>query len=332
MAQQTRLETILPYYQRWMATFPTIAALAAADQQEVLNLWEGMGYYSRARNLHKAAQIVMAEHNGKLPSNRAGLEKLPGIGRYTAGAIASIAFGLDEAVVDGNIKRVLSRVFQVEEEVNTTQGEKVIWTLAEAYLPPGQAADHNQALMDLGATICTPRQPDCNNCPLAEICRAKDSNRQSELPRKRPKSKSPHYTVTAAVIQRDGLVLIAQRPQNTLLGGMWEFPGGKRQGRESLIECLKREILEELGVKIEMDRKIGTFKQTYSHFKITLHAYYCQLDAQRLDDKEPTNLEPTAREHQNLHWATLDELDDFPMGKIDRQIARQLQKHDHENT
>jgi len=316
MAQQTRLDTMLPYFNRWMQTFPTIADLAAADQQEVLNLWEGLGYYSRARNLHKAAQIVISEHHGRLPASRAGLERLPGIGRYTAGAIASIAFGLDEAVVDGNVKRVLARIFGIEEPVNTPQGENRIWELAEAHLPSGQAGDYNQGLMELGAVVCTPRQPACGSCPLADLCHANQHSRQAELPVMKARPKPPHYTVTAAVIWRSGQVLIAQRPQDALLGGMWEFPGGKRQGRESLIACLKREILEELGVRIEVGEKVGIFKHAYTHFKVTLHAFHCQLNAK----------EPEALEHQELRWVALSDLDDYPMGKIDRQIAQELLK------
>lgn len=316
MAQQTRLDTMLPYFNRWMETFPSIEDLAKADQQEVLNLWEGLGYYSRARNLHKAAKLVMSEHHGSLPASRAGLESLPGIGRYTAGAIASIAFGLDEAVVDGNVKRVLARIFEIEEAMNTPQGEKLIWELAEAHLPPGQAGDYNQGLMELGATVCTPRQPACGSCPVAELCRANQHSRQSELPVMKARPKSPHYTVTAAVIWRSGQVLIAQRPQDAMLGGMWEFPGGKRQGRESLIDCLKREILEELGVRIEVGDKVGIFKHAYTHFKVTLHAFHCQLNAK----------EPEALEHQELRWVDVSDLDDYPMGKIDRQIAQELQK------
>ena len=323
MAQQTRLDTVLPYFERWLAAFPTIAALASADQQDVLNLWEGLGYYSRARNLHKAAGMVASEHNGKLPASRAELEKLPGIGPYTAGAIASMAFGLDEAVVDGNVKRVLARIFEVEEAVNTTKGTKTIWALAEAHLPPGKAADYNQALMELGATVCTPRQPNCAACPAAELCQANQHGRQAELPAKKPRPKAPHYTVTAAVIMQDGLTLIAQRPQDALLGGMWEFPGGKREEGESLPDCLKREILEELGVTIEIGEKVGIFKHAYTHFKVTLHAYICQL----ADGEEPER-----REHQALRWVSLSELDDYPMGKIDRQISIELQNTYDANT
>ena len=170
MLQQTRVETVIPYYERWLKRFPTLAALAEADEQDVLRLWEGLGYYSRARNLHRAARVVMAEHGGTLPSERAALERLPGIGRYTAGAIASMAFGLDEAALDGNIRRVLARVENVSLPARSPEGERRLWELAQAHLPPGRAGDYNQALMDLGATICTPAKPACLICPLAEVC------------------------------------------------------------------------------------------------------------------------------------------------------------------
>src|SRR5512145_3423018 len=155
MLQQTRVETVIPYFERWMKRFPTLQALAEAPLQDVLSLWEGLGYYSRARNLHKTAQIVMAEHNGKLPADVAALRRLPGIGRYTAGAMASIAFGFDEPALDGNIRRVYARLFDVAEPARSPAGEKQLWTLASEHLPPGRAGDYNQALMDLGATLCT---------------------------------------------------------------------------------------------------------------------------------------------------------------------------------
>ena len=316
MAQQTRLETVMPYFERWMSLFPDVHALAAADQQEVLNAWEGLGYYSRARNLHKAAGIVANELNGRLPETRPALEALPGIGRYTAGAILSIAFGQDEAVVDGNVKRVYARLFAVEEAVNTPAGERAIWRLAEEHLPHGQAGDYNQALMDLGAMVCLPRQPDCPACPLNELCLAYQSGQTEDFPIKQPKPKSPHYTVAAAVIHsRDGRVLITQRPQDALLGGLWEFPGGKQEDGENLETCLKREILEELACRIEVREPLGVFRHAYTHFKVTLHAFHALLETGK----------PELHYHQDVRWVAIPELDDYPMGKIDRMIAQQLQ-------
>jgi A/G-specific adenine glycosylase len=314
MLQQTRVETVIPYFQRWMERFPTIPALAAASQQDVLAAWEGLGYYSRARNLHRAAQILVAQHGGRLPEDTDSLRRLPGIGRYTAGAIASIAFGHDAPTLDGNIRRVLARIFNMELPARSPKGARRLWDLAAEHLPPGQASDYNQALMDLGATVCTPRQPDCPHCPVNDLCAAYALGLQEQRPVLEPKPSQPHYTVAAAVIQRDAQVLIAQRPANGLLGGMWEFPGGKLQPGEDLAGCLQREIKEELGARVAVHEQIGVYQHAYTHFRVTLHAFRCSLAG-----GEPCNLE-----HASLVWTPLAELKNYPMGKIDRTIATRL--------
>lgn len=315
MLQQTRVETAIPYFERWMERFPNVAALAAATQQEVLAAWEGLGYYSRARNLHRAAQVVMAEHHGELPSNVDILRRLPGIGRYTAGAIASIAFGQDEPALDGNIRRVLARVFNVTEPARSPAGERRLWELAEAHLPRGQAGAYNQAMMDLGAAICTPRAPDCPHCPLAELCQARALGVQEERPVLEARPATPHYIVTAAVIEHEGRFLIAQRPPDGLLGGLWEFPGGKLEPGEDLVSCLQREIHEELKAAVSVGGSLGVYRHAYTHFRVTLHAFRCQL----ANGRQPQPLQAHA-----LRWVTPAELPEYPMGKIDRQIALRL--------
>jgi A/G-specific adenine glycosylase len=318
MLQQTQVETVLPYFERWMVRFPDIKTLAAADEQDVLTVWEGLGYYSRARNLHRAARQVMMEHNGQLPRTCAALKSLPGIGPYTAAAMASIAFGEDVAAVDGNIRRVIARLFDVSVPARSTQGEKQIQKLTQAYLPLGRAGDYNQALMDLGALICTPKKPDCTSCPIAVECSALQLGLQEERPVRMPRKKVPHLTVTAAIIRQDGLVLLAQRPPKGLLGGLWEFPGGTLEEDDpDLRACLQREIREELGVEIDVDEPFGQYEHAYTHFKITLHAFLCRLTEGAL---------PQALDGQVLAWAALPELPDYPMGKVDRQIARRLIK------
>lgn len=315
MLQQTRVDTVLPYFERWMARFPSIAALAEAPLQEVLSAWEGLGYYSRARNLHQAARIVVDQYGGQLPAEAPTLKKLPGIGRYTAGAIASIAFGRDEPALDGNIRRILARVFDVRLPARSPQGERRLWQLAAEHLPAGRAGDHNQALMDLGAAICTPTAPDCPRCPLAEMCQARHLGVQEQRPVLEPRAPIPHYTVSAAVIQRDGQVLIAQRPLAGLLGGLWEFPGGKANPGEALPDCLQREIREELAAEIAVGAEIGVFKHAYTHFRVTLHAFRCRL----VNDSQPRPLEAN-----DLRWVTPVELSGFPMGKIDREISKKI--------
>jgi A/G-specific adenine glycosylase len=314
MAQQTRLETVIPFYRRWIERFPDIQSLARAELGEALVLWEGLGYYSRARNLHRAAQEVVDRYGGELPQDIKILRKLPGIGRYTAGAIASLAFGQDEPLVDGNVKRVLARLYNLQEAVDSTAGEKRIWTLAGDLLPSGKAADFNQALMDLGALVCMPRSPDCTTCPLASDCQANRLGLQEKLPHRKPNAAVPHHIVTGAVIRKGDKVLLARRPPGGLLGGMWEFPGGKQEEGEDLPACLQREIHEELGVKITIGKELGVFRHAYTHFKVTLHAFECHLNGSQ----------PTPREGQEIRWARLSELADFPMGKIDRQISNTL--------
>jgi A/G-specific adenine glycosylase len=314
MLQQTRVETVIPYFERWMRRFPSIADLAAASEQEVLSLWEGLGYYSRARNLHKAAKIVMEEHGGELPRDLTALRKLPGIGRYTAGAVASIAFGLDAATLDGNLRRVFARVFDVAEPADSPAGEKILWALAEKHLPKGFAGDYNQALMDLGATVCLPKNPRCLLCPVSELCQARALGIQDQRPVLKPKADVPHYVVTAAVLHRDGKVLLARRPSKGLLGGMWEFPGGKVEQDESLEACLTREIREELGADVRVGESFGTYRHAYTHFRITLHAFLCELA-----DGEPRPIQAA-----ELAWVVPIDMRIYPMGKVDRQIAQKM--------
>ncbi|MDH5506345.1 MAG: A/G-specific adenine glycosylase [Anaerolineae bacterium] len=314
MCQQTRVETAIPYFERWMALFPSVAVLAAASQQQVLSAWEGLGYYGRARNLHKAAQIVVAEFGGQLPADLAALQRLPGIGRYTAAAIASLAFGMDAAVVDGNVKRVLARLFDIHTPVDSTAGIHQLWNLAAEILPAGRAGDHNQALMDLGARVCTPRRPACDACPLIELCQAHTLGVQADRPVTKPKVPTPHYTVAAAVIRRSGNVLISQRPQHALLGGMWEFPGGKLEDGEDLPACLRREINEELGVAISVGEPLGVYRHAYTHFRVTVHAFACHLLAGV----------PQALQVADLRWVEPAAMASYPMGKVDRRIANRL--------
>lgn len=315
MLQQTRVETVIPYYERWMKRFPDLAKLAQASEGKVLSTWEGLGYYGRARNLHKAAKLVRDELGGELPPDLAALRTLPGIGRYTAGAIASIAFGLDTATLDGNVRRVFARVFDVAEPADSSVGAAALWALAEQHLPAGRAGDYNQALMDLGATVCLPRNPTCPLCPLRRLCQARAGGFQEQRPVLKPKPEVPHYTVTAAVLLRNGKVLLAKRPSPGLLGGLWEFPGGKVEAQETLAECLGREIQEELGARIRVGQPLGVFRHAYTHFRITLHAFLCEL----------VRGEPRPIQAAELAWVALPKLADYPMGKVDRQIARRLQ-------
>ncbi|MCJ7735148.1 MAG: A/G-specific adenine glycosylase [Anaerolineales bacterium] len=315
MLQQTRVETVIPYYQRWQKQLPTLNSLAEADQDLVLNLWEGLGYYKRALNMHKTAQILLSQYEGKLPRDVKSLQNLPGIGRYSAGAISSIAYNLPAPIVDGNIRRIFTRIFNINTPIQSTETEKVLWQIALDILPDDNAREFNQALMELGALICLPKNPLCTQCPVKNTCRANDLNLQSELPVRKEKPPLPHLLVTAAIIKNNGKVLLAKRPPEGLLGGMWEYPGGKQEFNETPPETLSREIQEELNIKIQVGKLFGIYHHAYTHYKITLNAYYCHLESDNMH----------LNYHTEITWVPLSALDDFPMGKLDRLISRELQ-------
>jgi A/G-specific adenine glycosylase len=317
MLQQTQVDTVIPYYRRWCKRFPTVRALAAAPQEEALRLWEGLGYYARARNLHRAAQQIVHEHAGRIPRTCDELRRLPGIGRYTAGAIASIAFGVDAAVLDGNVKRVLARVFDFREDIKSARGEKKLWALAESLAPAGQAGDYNQALMDLGATVCTPLTPNCGACPVRTLCAAYKLGVQLERPVTRKRSPLPSKVLAAGVIRKNGRVLIRQRSATGLLGGLWSFPSGAPNTRRSLPVALRQVVSEELGMKIDVGRPVQTLRHTFSHFQLVLHVFDCRWQSGRL--------RLAARAPTKCKWVRVAELSDYPMGRPDRQIARWLQ-------
>jgi A/G-specific adenine glycosylase len=253
--------------------------LARARPDTVLKLWEGLGYYSRARNLHQAAKKIVRDFGGRLPQTKQELLTLPGVGLYTAGAIASIAFGRDEPLVDGNVTRVLCRLFRIHQDPRSGKVRRKLWHLAESLLPSGRAGAFNQALMELGATVCLPRSPRCQECPLRRLCSAREHAEQEKLPRHASKKPLPRHKVVVAVIYRNGRILIDKRKSNGLLGGLWEFPGGKVRKGESLEAALVREVREELGVTIRILRPLATVQHAYSHFCVTLYAFECAYAA-----------------------------------------------------
>ena len=310
MLQQTQVTTVIPYYHRFLERFPTVTYLANAPLADVLKLWEGLGYYARARNLHKAAIEIVKKHDGRLPHSYTELRKLPGFGEYTAGAVASIAFGEVVPAVDGNVKRVLARLFAIEEDVTRGAAARWLKEMATVLVDPVHPGDWTQALMELGATVCTPKNPQCSTCPLQAMCRANLLGIEHQLPRKPAIKALPHYDVTAAIIRRNDKVLIAQRPLEGMLGGLWEFPGGKQEPGEPLAECLQRKIHEELAVEIEVGRLVTVVKHSYTHFKISLYAFACGL----------LNGEPQALHVADWRWVTLDEIDDYAFPRTDLQI------------
>ena len=316
MLQQTQVATVIPYYHRFLARFPTLIDLAAAPLDDVLKRWEGLGYYARARNLHRAAKKVVDDFGGQLPQTVAELRRLPGFGEYTSGAVASIAFGQVTPAIDGNVKRVLTRLFAIQSDITRGAGIKQLRHIATTLVDPTAPGDWNQALMELGATVCLPKRPRCLQCPLRQHCRALAKGIEQTLPRKPAKKPLPHFDVTAAVIQHNGHILIAQRPPEGMLGGLWEFPGGKQEPGETLPQCLRREINEELGVEIEVGEPVTVVKHSYTHFKITLHAFYCRL----------LRGQPQAIGVADWRWVKPHQFDGFAFPRTDQQILEALSR------
>lgn len=315
MLQQTRVDTVVPYYLQWMKEFPTVHTLAAASEENVLLSWEGLGYYTRARNMHLTAKKIVRQFRGEFPHTPGELKKLPGIGEYTANAIASICFDFPAVALDANIKRVLARLVDLDEPLANKSALMKLEEFAGALIIHVNAGDFNQALMDLGATICLPSAPLCSICPLQGYCAAFAHHTQNERPVLRPKKSIPEYQVVAAVIKNEnGAFLLAKRPRGGMLAGLWEFPGGKVEEGENDPQALKREIMEELGTRISVNAMLGAYKHAYTHFKVVVRAYHCRLQG----------APPKALEAQELAWVKCDGMARFAMGKVDRLISRDL--------
>jgi A/G-specific adenine glycosylase len=308
MLQQTQVKTVIPYYLRFLERYPTVEALARAPLGGVLKTWENLGYYTRVGNLHKAAGIIAERYNGRIPDSMEEIMRIPGIGRYTAGAILSIAFGRAVPAVDGNVRRVFSRLFEIKDSIDDAATRERIDTLVRTLIPKRDPGCFNQALMELGAVCCTPKDPSCADCPLQEDCRAKVRGLTRRLPVRKRRKTVPHREVVAAVIRnRAGRMLIVQRPARGLLGSLWKLPGGILNPREGRAEGLKRIVREELGIGVLVGSPLAEVQHAYTHFRITLTAFSCTL-------REGHPAGPTWR------WAGDDEVDALPFSSADRRI------------
>jgi A/G-specific adenine glycosylase len=318
MLQQTRVDQATPYFQNFISLFPTVYDLANADQQEVLKAWEGLGYYSRARNLHAASKMVVEDFNGKLPESYDKIIKLKGVGPYTAAAVTSIAFNKPNAVVDGNVIRVLTRYYGIEDDTRSTKTRRKVQEFANELIDEENPGDFNQAMMELGSEICTPSNPDCQNCPIQAGCVATKMAKTEVIPYKSPAKKKPHHIIGVGIMERkrDDKILIALRPNDAMLGGLWEFPGGKQEDGEKIQQAIERELKEELGVDVKAYKELMQLKHAYSHFSITMHAWFCIL----------ISGEPKPKESQEVRWVSRDELQEFPFPKANKVLTEKLMK------
>ena len=310
MLQQTQLAVVLPYWVRWMAAFPTVEALAAASLDEVRLQWQGLGYYSRARRLHEAAQRLVG---GPWPRSLEGWLTLPGIGRTTAGSILSSAFNAPLPILDGNVKRVLARL--TAHPRPPCRDDALFWCWSEALLDPVRPRDTNQALMDLGATLCTPRQPHCHRCPWQSHCAAYAAGDPCSWPVTDASKPLPFQVIgVGVVLNAAGEVLIDQRLEEGLLGGMWEFPGGKQEQGETIETCIARELNEEVGIAVTVGDELITVDHAYSHKKLRFVVHLCDW----------VSGEPQPLASQQVRWVRPDDLKDFAFPAANAKIIAAL--------
>ncbi|MBU1565157.1 MAG: A/G-specific adenine glycosylase [Proteobacteria bacterium] len=315
MLQQTQMDRGVVYFKRWIDRFPSVRAVAEADQQEILKYWEGLGYYARARNLHKAAKVIAGELGDQVPCDYKQLLTLPGVGPYTAAAIASVAGNHDVAVIDANVTRVYARLFDLDMPVKDSQTRKRIIDMAEYLLPHGRARHYNQALMDLGGLVCLPKNPRCLDCPLEYVCRARQAGTVAERPVIGPGKKIVTVNRVAGVIRHGERIFIQQRRPEAVWGGLWEFPGGELQNGAAEIEVV-RHILAETGLGVRVVSPITTVTHHYTRYKIILLAFCCELLGR--------NTQAVLRSAVDFRWAVSAELKHYAFPAGPRKILEHM--------
>jgi len=318
MLQQTQMDTVLPYYERWMKTFPDVKALAASDTKKVLKLWEGLGYYSRARNLHAGAKLIVEKFGGTMPRDFQTLLSIKGIGRYTAGAISSIAFNQPDPIVDGNVFRVLARLFALTGSIDIQKNREKFWRLQESLIPPGQARDFNQGLMEFGALVCTPQNPACPVCPLQAFCWAYKKGDPEAYPVRSPRKKTVQVEAAALALKKDGKYLLRLRPVGSIMGGLWEFPEWKL-ARDKKITAHEKSRLtvklakKEFGTNGLAIKPVGKIRRNYTHHLETLDVFTAELSG---------TVQPKTRwKHV---WASSRDFAKYPFSSAHAKIAKLL--------
>ena len=316
MLQQTQMERVVAYFTRWLDRFPDIPTLAAGPEQEVFRLWEGLGYYSRARNILRAADLIMRRHGGVLPAEHAALLELPGIGPYTAGAIMSLAFNSDHPLVDANVERLFARLFNLASPVKDKDSQAFLWQKAAELLPRGNARFFNQALMELGALICLPRAPRCGQCPLREHCEARRLETTGERPVAGRKQERIPIDMVTGVLHHRGRIFIQKRLADDIWPDLWEFPGGVMEEGESQEQALVREYREETELTVQPLEKIATIRHSYTRYRVTMHCYTCRL--------AKSNSRPVLHAAQEYRWARPEELESLAFPAPHRRLIGML--------
>ena len=321
MLQQTQVNTALPYFERWMKELPTLEHLAKSDEKKVLKLWQGLGYYSRARNLHASAKFIMEKYNGVFPSNHQIILSLKGIGRYSAGAISSIAFNQETPIVDGNVLRVLSRVYAIDKPIDVEKNKAIFWELEEKLIPKGKARFFNQALMELGALVCSTRNPACAVCPIKNFCLAYIKDTAENYPVRQKKKKTVKIAASALILKKDGKYLIWKRPLGQIMGGLWEFPEWKlaqnkimapEESRKKTIPLVEKEF----SIKPKYMEYLGSIKRNYTYFNEKLDTFLIEL---RNGSK---NWEP--KTDWSAAWVTEKEFEKYPFSSAHSKITKLL--------
>ncbi len=308
MLQQTQVTTVLPYFDQWIKKLPDIKSVADAKEDTILKLWEGLGYYSRARNLQKAAKVIVEKHNGQLPNDPKAILELPGIGKYTAGAISSIAFNKPEPIVDGNVIRVIARLMNYSKNTRLPENIKHFWNWMEKSVPK-EAREFNQGMMELGALICSPKNPKCDRCPLKSRCASNKKGTMNLLPNRGKKIEKVPIKVAIAIIEKGEKIFIQKRPSKGLMGGLWEFPGGKVE-KETVKEALKREIKEEIGIEISNIKPFHRIKHGYTKFSVDLHCFRAKTTDKKIPSKGK--------------WVKIEELKKYPFPAANVRIIEKL--------
>ncbi|MDE0483697.1 MAG: A/G-specific adenine glycosylase [Candidatus Poribacteria bacterium] len=314
MLQQTQVKKVVDYYERFIERFPDVNQLAAAPLQDVLKVWEGLGYYARARNLHKAAQFIMKELDGEIPKDYATFRKLPGVGDYSAAAVHSIAFNKPYAAVDGNIKRVLARLYLIDAPINEASSAKHFQQKADDLLDQDEPGLFNQAMMELGATVCRPQSPTCLICPVNQFCEAFHTSRQDEFPHRRKTKPIPEHHIAAGVIYKASKVLIVQRPLNGLLGGLWEFPNGQIDENETAEDACIRHITNVVNLTVTNLKYLTRVRHAFTHFKIVVDVFECEYQTGEVVLNGPINSK----------WVKLTALQDYPLPRATHKFLDKL--------